>query len=459
MDVIRRIGGNAWFKRLWTIQELLLASSAVFQIGHTQCSTVSLYTYFIIAEALAQTNLAELSLFCIRSQVLEVLQPPSTKFKALYVNLWAAKRSAKDGHEEILAMILKLACLCEAADPRDRAYGMYGLLRALASNVADASLFYVNYTKPLAEIYEDTARALVCMSKSLWPLEIISRMPETETVSTSDLPSWVPDLRNPSAIDIDWKPTLFRNVKSDRKLNIPARSTLRQKLREWIKMILGLAFEEKPEMVLPDTKASGRLQISVRYLAEVTEVYGRMPSPGKDSPDGDALRTACLSEWAAVVLAGQDEYLESGDGLAALESLTPALNHIRQRHTPVEVEDPPPGSSRGGSCRRQDQPIGAYDGAALFRTACGLLGLCKGDVRPGNRVWQAVGGRYPFVLRRELVPPWRSVLSSWSVWPRERVYSLVGIADVCGLDAQAREVAARWQKDLIKVHFHDVTLV
>jgi hypothetical protein len=425
---------------------------------------VSLYTYFLVAQALEHADLAELSLFRMRSQVLEVLQPQSDTVKAMYVKLRVATRSAEGDHQEMLATALRLAILCGAADPRDKAYGMFGLLRALASN--DATLPYVDYAKPVAEVYEDMARALIRIGKSLWPLEIIARTPGvTALTSTKNLPSWVPDLQDPSAIDVDWRPALIRAVTSDRELNVPDHSKLHSKLKARIAERRGPGYKVTPEMVLPGTEAPGQLQVQVRHLAEVSQVYGRMPSAGRmGMPDGDALRTVCLSEWAAAALAGQDDDgVVPVESLAALESLTPALDYIRRRHSPAEAEDlsPSAAASRSGSRRRQDQhqPVSMYDGAALFRTTCGLLGLCKGDVRPGDRVWQLAGGRYPFVLRRELVSPKRSALTSWSARPRDKVYSLVGIADVCGLDAETRESAARWEKDHVEAHFHEITLV
>jgi hypothetical protein len=274
------------------------------------------------------------------------------------------------------------------------------------------------------------------------------------TTFTSSLPSWVADLADSSAIDVDWRPTLIRRVSSDWRLNIPERPMLHIK-RLHIEYME--TFEEcqkkldkvAPEMTILDTEAAGRLQVRARHLAEVVQVYGRMPDVGRETPDSDALRKACLSEWAAVA-AGLDESLEMGDSFKAVEDLTPSLNYIRQQHSPADSA-----SSSG----QHDQAIGSYDGAALFRTACGLLGLCKGDVRPGDRVWQLAGGRYPFVLHRKLVRPRTSAFSSWSIWPRDKVYSLVGIADIRGLDAEARHVAARWQKDLVETHLHCITLI
>ncbi|UPK98931.1 hypothetical protein LCI18_009866 [Fusarium solani-melongenae] len=447
IQVVRRICSNLWFTRIWTMQELLMASSPVFQIGHAECPTAALYSYLIVAETFAHTVSRELHRFQLRNRALEVLQPQSSwGNNAWYKHLSFSRGCAETDHTEMLVMLWHLACLSDATDPRDKVYGMCGLLQAIFPK--DATLPEVDYNKPIAQVFEEATRCLIRLTKSLWPLEMIAH--PSGQYESSNLPSWVPDLRDSAAIDIDWQPSVRRHVASDTKMNIPEKSKIERKLKEHMREKGVSKLVTDAEMVMSTMEEPGRLPVKAKYLAEVAEVYERMPIAGSEMAelDGDLLRTACLSEWTAVA-AGIQESRPSEmppDGyFKALENLTPGLNYIREKHKH-------PVASSSEESRRSQLPH-VYDGAVLFRTSCGLLGLCKGHVRPGDRVWQLAGGRYPFVLHREL----EFLPGRWSLWPRDKVYQLVGIADVHGIESEDRQMA--WRKDHVEKHFHDIVLV
>lgn len=383
IETVRRICSNVWFTRIWTVQELLLASSAVFQIGHTECPTAMLYNYLIIAETFAHSESPELQRFQMRNRALETLHPQLSEGKKAFVaDIRRRGRSAEADSTELLAMCWQLAGLSDATDSRDKVYGMCGLLQSILPE--EATLPEVDYNKPIAQIFEDATRSLIWSTKSLLPLEIIVR-PNGEL---NDLPSWVPDLRDPAAIGTDWQPSVWRHVSNDTKMNIPDYSKLQQKLRE--RQIAWGSSKPVPnaEMVMPEKQEPGQLPLKAKYLAEVAEVYTRMPVVGRETPDADLLRTACLSEWTAFAFGLEEsqpaEQIPPGGYLKALEQLTPALKYMREKHDGLA-------SSSSNSLvkePRRSQLVDVYDGAVLFRTSCGLLGLCKGHVRLGDRVWQ-----------------------------------------------------------------------
>lgn len=450
IETVRRICSNVWFTRIWTIQELLLASSAVFQIGHTECPTAMLFNYLIIAETFAHSESPELQRFQMRNRALETLHPEVSEGKSVFsTHIQRRGRSPETDSTELLAMCWQLAGLSDATDPRDKVYGMCGLLQSILPK--EATLPEVDYNKPITQIFEDATRALICSTKSLLPLEVIVHRND----EPNDLPSWVPDLRDPTGIRTDWQPSVWRHVSNDTKINIPDYSKLQQKLRERQKALGSSKPVPSAEMVIPEKQEPRQLPVKAKYLAEVVEVYTRMPNVSKGAPDGYLLRRTCLSEWTAVAFGLEEsqpaEQMPPGGYLNSLENLTPALKHIR------EMNDSLASSSSNGPMKetRRDQSIDVYDGAVLFRTSCGLLGLCKGHVRVGDRVWQLAGGRYPFVLHRES-PPGQSMWARWSVWPQDKVYRLVGTADVPGLESEDRQIV--WGKYYEKF-FHDIVLV
>lgn len=446
---MRGICSNVWFTRIWTIQELLLASSAVFQIGHTECPTSALHNYLIIAETFTQFHSPELYRFQMRNRALEVLCPKLLKgSKAFYSHTSFKGRSVESDGTELLAMLWRLAGISDATDSRDKVYGMCGLLENILSD--KDGLPKVDYNKSLAEILEDATRRLIVLTKSLWPLEIIAHLDR----GPSDLPSWVPDLCDPATISMQWQPSVFRHVSTDIKLNIPDISKLKTKLDETMQR-RGVSRPSIAEMDFPTDIEPGRLPVKAKYLADIVEVYTRMPMVS-EILDRDLDRTACLSEWTTVAV-GLDEsqpsaLIPTGGYLNTLQHLTPGLDYIRERHEARESD----GSSQNEDKPRRIQPTDAYDGAVLFRTSCGLLGLCKGNVCSGDKVWQLAGGRYPFVLHRESLPK-LPAWWNWSLWPREKVYNLVGIADLQGLESEHRKFV--WSEKHNEKHFHDIVLV
>lgn len=445
IETVRRISSNPWFRRIWTLQEFLLAKSFTVQIGHAECPPSSLYTYFLVAQALHPFESLESRLFKMRNRALEILQPEGSgswiSHRSLYAN------DPETNHYEFLRMILKTVGLSEATDCRDKAYGILGLLQKISNG---SELPKVDYEKSVGAIFEELTRSLVIMTGSLVPLEIISRR---STGQSEDLASWVPDFRDFTSLDFNWRPRLSRDIHgagNDEILQLP------ESKRRWRSSYTGpLKLTEESEVVNTNNKGSGKLRVKAKYLATITEVYDRMPVLDKANPEARFLRADCLSRWTAIAFSLDDEAeVETkvrDSFVAALQDMTPGLNYIRQNH------EPPPGEEMS-SFDRQVLSEDLYDGLVLFRTSCGLLGLCKGDPRAQDRVWQLGGGRHPFVLHR-VVKPKRSIWSSWSLFSQERIYRMISVADMVGLDSEERQFW--WDEDYVDAesHFGEITLI
>lgn len=425
IERVRRICGNDWFQRIWTMQELFLADSAVFLLGRRECPSSALYTYFLIAEALMGADSRERRLFRMRSSAFEEVTPDATA-KAGWLMSDTSTRNASPESKAVdfLCALLHMAALNDATDVRDKVYGMVALLDETIQGVVVPE---VDYSRPAPEVFEDFARCMVRTTMTLWPLEVIV------TNKSTDLPSWVPDLRDPAAVAATaWWSGVFREPPHDVEVKIS-------------------------ESVVP-----GQLPVRGRFLADVIQVYTRMPTFDVGA-DADSARSDCLSEWMAIA-DELDQSLETDVSppveyyKTALEKLTQFLEYIRERHTPPPQEDPPttPPSKAKQRDRTTPQRTKAkrdqmrfddqYDGACLFYTVCGLVGLCKGDVQVGDRVTQLAGGRYPFVLRRV-----------HGTGAASKCCRLVGVADVHGLASESRK--GGWQTDLIDDRLSDMTLV
>jgi hypothetical protein len=351
----------------------------------------------------------------MRNRLLEAVDPESLKksgwfYSIVTTHLSSVERSA----EGFMGLLMNTAAMMDTSDVRDKVYGMIGVLDHATD---DFVLPTVDYNKTAVEVFEDFTRCCIRTTGSLWPLEIMA----CSNSEDGDLPSWVPDLRVPTAICADWQPTLRREAQKECKLDD----------------------EEAHEF--------GKLPIKARYLAEVEEVFSRMPICSNIEVTAERqqnLRTDCLSIWGATVAHMEEQSLKENryDCLMALKHLTFNLAAIRRRYdSPVLEQDEKtmqtkPGKSKRhetASGRPQTLPEEVYDGAALFYTTCGLFGLCKGDIRDGDVICQVGGGRFPFVLRQT-----RTGVGE---------YRFVGIADVYGLST--------WSKTFVKGEYERIWLV
>ncbi|KAK0740349.1 hypothetical protein B0T18DRAFT_431685 [Schizothecium vesticola] len=304
---VQRVCVNDWFQRIWTIQEMLLAPTTVFMLGRTECPASALYTYVLFAESLMDSDTRERMQFRMRSIVLEEV--------------------AKTGPRAV--------------------YGMLGMLKAFVP--LEVHLPSVDYAKSLQDVFEEFAYHMMRTMGTLLPLEMILH------ASAEDLPSWVPDLRDASAVA--WTP-------------------FRTGLKRYVWY--------NNEMYLPGEWQPGRLDVRARPLASVLEMFTRMPRFEKEKAD------------------------------------------------------------KAKSSKDHFFVVNMYDGAALFLTECGLWGLCKGRVEPGDQVSQLMGVRFPFVLR--------------SVGPASASeFRLVGTTDVAELEGPGQPNT--WQTHLVEDEYFGITLV
>lgn len=167
----------------------------------------------------------------------------------------------------ILSQMLLMASMSEATGPRDKVYGISAFIVRLH---VDMEVPAVDYTRSIAETYEDFA---VCMMRStgwLWPLEHIVK-PSREEI----WPSWVPDLLEAGGIAYP---------------------------QDWCK---GFQWSPKLEEYESLTgNLNGRLRVRGRRMACVSRIYAQMPRLPADRPEEtktehDILRFECLDKWTA----------------------------------------------------------------------------------------------------------------------------------------------------------------
>lgn len=385
---------NEWFRRIWTIQEFLLSTSGTFLMGRIECPAAALYTYYRMGEGLV--NRADVEHYRMRNSLLTLTPLTAEGLQStVFVNV-----------------ILWLAALNHATNPRDKVYGM---LAFLETKWPDCQLPTVDYAKSVSEVYESFVRCLITLTDSLCPLELVTG-PSVDT-EFEDLPSWVMDLRSPD------------------KLVHPSRDYSSRKL---------------PKLILPPYKP-GQLIVRAKRIGRVAHTSSKMPywesseMRNASTKEMEDARTACLSEWTAFVTHldlqkdpsespyryhksegerlgfyswADDRPLRSDPNFCALTAFTSALNYLRWKHEP---EDDISIDSRTTPDRkrwmlekrkqqRESQPEDSsphdarhrpHDMQTLFVTTRGYLAVCPGNVQPRDSIYMIEGSAYQFVLRRK----------------------------------------------------------
>jgi hypothetical protein len=190
IQALQHFASFAWWSRMWTVQEMVLAQHPSFQCGrsvldgdlmlqavqgmrkHSSCCGVggSQPTVIAFAEMLHSFR-APLTILLLRSHVRNKGDPSSNNILPI-VNLLR-------GHE--------------SKDPRDKIYGMLALAAAEASRLS----LLPNYHQGTEDLYTKLALSFILKTRELKVFMCILPRPRV-----LHLPSWVPDWTIPIDLDL-----------------------------------------------------------------------------------------------------------------------------------------------------------------------------------------------------------------------------------------------------------------
>jgi hypothetical protein len=194
-----------WLSRVWILQELAMSrSDPIVMCGHkrTFWSTLVAAWQAIAKEALAifgARRQAPTSVdgSSVNEPDIEVLS--LTKLDVLH-NL---RQAIASGGGDTLKKLLMISRTSAATDPRDRIYGLLGLLEEASLDPSTSIPITVDYHKSCAEVYTDAMAHIfsrgegpyflsgVCLSGGPCAAPQIPSLPPA--TAQLDLPSWVPD--------------------------------------------------------------------------------------------------------------------------------------------------------------------------------------------------------------------------------------------------------------------------
>ncbi|KAH7124817.1 heterokaryon incompatibility protein-domain-containing protein [Dactylonectria estremocensis] len=138
--------------RIWTIQEFLLAKSAIFLMGDLECPALALYTYYRLGKDLVKR--ADLEHYCMRNELAKFSQ----------------ELTRVSTFQSFINVIIQLAAQNNATDPRDKVFGMEAFLK---SKLSEVELPNVDYASSLQQAYEEFTLFLIGTTTSLWSLEFL----------------------------------------------------------------------------------------------------------------------------------------------------------------------------------------------------------------------------------------------------------------------------------------------
>jgi len=273
-----------------------------------------------------------------------------------------------DGQSSATSSLLTLAILNRATDPRDKAYGFAAFLQHKLSGVPP---FDVDYSKSVAEVYTDFSWRFMCAVQSAWILSLVPTGQEP-----GGWPSWVPDLRDPALIERDRCDWIDRGCK--RKLT---------------------GDERKREFKTISFSEPATLSIGAKHCAIIDLIGPTMPrGEGRHNHDEvyteNSLSCPGLSSWICFV----NSLDEGSDALSGLGLLLQLTLGLKCWHIVPEGQAVPEEEKKGWSRWRKHQIN--LDGCTIFSTATGQIGLCKGEVIPGDHIFLLAAANNPFVLRR-----------------------------------------------------------
>jgi hypothetical protein len=115
----------------------------------------------------------------------------------------------------------------DATDPRDKVYSVLGLAEVPMTTYRHpdgTSMFPVDYTKSVSEVYQDAAKYFINRDRNL---DIMSVLLSLRNRNSTELPSWIPDWRVPATeipLNQNWDIFSWKMAAGGYKLQAPMQS-------------------------------------------------------------------------------------------------------------------------------------------------------------------------------------------------------------------------------------------
>ena len=180
--VLQDVFSRTWFKRMWTLQEVILARECMVQCGSATLPwdiLCGLDGYFMSAGKETRVD------------------GPAQIHRELDRRLSHARGQSYNADQDVrISSLLRSTQGKEVTDPRDRIYALYGIFNSFGVNLPPP-----DYSKDIVQVFRETTVKAIAEDKSLTVLYHARGASQK-----LDLPSWVPDWNDSSP---PWSPMNF----------------------------------------------------------------------------------------------------------------------------------------------------------------------------------------------------------------------------------------------------------
>ncbi|MCJ1383201.1 hypothetical protein MMC17_006314 [Xylographa soralifera] len=364
---------RSWFQRVWVVQEVALAKQAIVQIG----SRTAPWDWFVKAARVVQEHM-----FCCADIIHPFMDDRGGDYFLNYRDCWASILALGIGtrDNQTLHMALRLFYNKQGTDPRDKVYGLLGLLNP------SERLVVPDYDLSSSEVYEETASKIMDLSKDLSILMDID-----ELAGDVDAPSWCPDWTTNSVGGLELYD--FYNAAGDSTASAQRCSARTLKLQAIIFDTVTCVDSDPYD----DTIDSELWQAYLRLRS--WENLAKIPSDGDSPYPAGGSRNVAF--WQTVLMglkADRTRKLQLSD-LDHYKTWRAWLERYAQKglkHRKAFLKT----GSRNPNIRKHNQMLKQYPATRyFFLTEDGYMGLGPDQIEQDDVVCVLAGAKTPFILR------------------------------------------------------------
>jgi hypothetical protein len=374
-EVMRHFFTNAWFERVWVVQEAVLANKATVLIGDWEIDWAAIGQAAVWFQSKGYAVPAVLR-YQMRDQ--QDLLPVSKSVSAWRLCSWP-------NHRIPLLDLLHEFRNRLATDPKDKVYATFGIAEELAYMEEHGfhELVEPDYNKTDAEVYRNIARFLVIEHGHLAVLSHVGKSREP------NWPSWVPDWRQDRASNI--LSTMHctddtYNASGDQSLHVGANS---------IADILSLQGIETDIVTAYGDKLASYGFGYVTYKEEVDFAKMAWELVQSICTSGSNMNESMTSTFIQTLVAGLDNDPSfQADAVAWFVQHAKLFHNasLSQRLKQLVEKRPDPG-------RFHEAFVRACVDRRFFVTKTGLMGIGPDTMNAGDIIGVLFGGRVPYLLR------------------------------------------------------------
>lgn len=399
---------NEWATRIWTVQELILASKPAVMCGH---SRIPWKVFFGFASStptfITHTDPLPIARVRVGLDPISFRDACTRFFRFLVDKSLSSKEIAA-----LIALITTLSRGNECSDPLDKVYAIYPLITHIVQGLP-----IVDYSKDRNELYESFTLATIRSSQKFWP----ALHPLWTNKPASGLPSWVPEMSSRTD-SLRWRPIGLEFGETNATLGSLVNLKLLQYSKPGTIALKGKAFAE---IVAKDSKWPELGDLLSKHMQALVSWIDFSLSPEVSSRpyyrDGGPF--SALREILVWRLSGAEARKARKDFIFMMEWISRCGDQLTIQK---------PLDDRWLSFFMRNDPVSflqeiceGLSESILIQTTTGQLGVAYGFIRLGDTIALLAGSDVPVVLRKEaenwhyLGPAYVYGISNGEAWPQD----------------------------------------